>query len=706
MIVTGGERRTCWRRRRRFGSVAAAAFIWVLLALAIGPTPSDGHRPAPNNPIILQTSSSTSATPLPVHATNNNNNNNNMNATGTFLWNNGLEPGEEGYNSTLHHHHHQKAGGNLTEEKAPLFPRDLFSIQERRRGAVILHVIGVVYMFVALAIVCDEFFVPSLDVIIEKLEIADDVAGATFMAAGGSAPELFTSIIGVFVSFDDVGIGTIVGSAVFNILFVIGMCAIFSRTVLSLTWWPLFRDCTFYSASLITLIYFFRDNYIYWYEALVLFGFYLAYVSFMKWNQPMEKLVKRVITRNKVTRVRSTDQLMPSHQSAAQALQHPNATNSSETSVGGVSGACGSSGIPAGGEAGCSSRGGSSSGAGGAAGQGCEQGAHGGPSSHSRESHAKFRHGLLQLMIHTIDPLHDGKVDEKATQLHAIASLKVLLDATRPHNGAATSTAAHYSGAASKETTLQLQQGSQGTTTTTTTTTTAGTTAGIQELPNGGIAAGLDAGLDSGEEDEPPEALDMAWPSSPKKRLTYILVAPILFPLWLTLPDTRTPRGKKLFAVTFIGSIVWIAAYSYLMVWWANVAGDTVRIPPEVMGLTFLAAGTSIPDLITSVIVARKGFGDMAVSSSVGSNIFDVTVGLPVPWLLYGLIYGRPVEVNSVGMVCSIAILFCMLLFVIMSIACFNWRMNKGLGFTMFLLYFVFVAISLMFEYEYLVCPA
>ena len=46
------------------------------------------------------------------------------------------------------------------------------------------------------------------------------------------------------------------------------------------------------------------------------------------------------------------------------------------------------------------------------------------------------------------------------------------------------------------------------------------------------------------------------------------------------------------------------------------------------MGLTFLAAGTSIPDLITSVIVARKGLGDMAVSSSVGSNIFDITVGL------------------------------------------------------------------------------
>ena len=77
-------------------------------------------------------------------------------------------------------------------------------------------------MFVALAIVCDEFFVPSLDVMIEIMGISEDVAGATFMAAGGSAPELFTSMIGVFIAFSDVGIGTIVGSAVFNILFVIG----------------------------------------------------------------------------------------------------------------------------------------------------------------------------------------------------------------------------------------------------------------------------------------------------------------------------------------------------------------------------------------------------------------------------------------------------------------------------------------------------
>ncbi|XP_065168869.1 sodium/potassium/calcium exchanger Nckx30C isoform X3 [Atheta coriaria] len=585
------------------------------------------------------------------------------------------------------------------EAPAPLFPADLFTMEQRRQGAVVLHVLGVIYMFVALAIVCDEFFVPALDVIIEKLDIADDVAGATFMAAGGSAPELFTSVIGVFVSFDDVGIGTIVGSAVFNILFVIGMCAIFSKTVLTLTWWPLFRDCFFYSASLLTLIYFFRDNHIYWYEALILFLIYISYVGFMKWNQPTERWVKKILYKNRVTRVRSTDQLMPTHQAAAQAL-HGTVATSSETSVGTQPGGS------------VTSRTASETPAPGAAGH--------------HHTGAKFRHGLLQLMIHTIDPLHDGKVDEKATQLHAIASLKVLLDATKPQNGAATSSAANHVSAASAVTTALTAQRE-----------TMLAPSNIPDMPNG-IASNLnDVNLEAlsptslakrrmssvrarksltpqavvclqvgdGPEEDPPDPLDMSWPSGARKRITYILLAPIVFPLWLTLPDTRSPRGKKFFPITFVGSILWIAAYSYLMVWWANMVGDTVMIPPEVMGLTFLAAGTSIPDLITSVIVARKGFGDMAVSSSVGSNIFDVTVGLPVPWLIYGIVYGKPVEVNSVGMVCSITILFMMLLFVIMSIACFRWKMNRGLGFTMFLLYFVFVAVSLMFEYEIIVCP-
>ena len=40
----------------------------------------------------------------------------------------------------------------------------------------------------------------------------------------------------------------------------------------------------------------------------------------------------------------------------------------------------------------------------------------------------------------------------------------------------------------------------------------------------------------------------------------------------------------------------------------------------------------------------------MAVSSSIGSNLFDVTVGLPLPWLLYTLIFQRDMEVSTIKM--------------------------------------------------------
>lgn len=180
------------------------------------------------------------------------------------------------------------------------YPEDLFTLEERRQGAVVFHMFGMMYMFIALAIVCDEFFVPALTVITEKLQISDDVAGATFMAAGGSAPELFTSVIGVFISHSNVGIGTIVGSAVFNILFVIGMCAIFSREILNLTWWPLFRDVSFYIIGLIMLIVFFLDNYITYHESIALLLCYASYVTFMKFNVTVETLIKSLLSRNQV----------------------------------------------------------------------------------------------------------------------------------------------------------------------------------------------------------------------------------------------------------------------------------------------------------------------------------------------------------------------------------------------------------------------
>merc|ERR1712127_1032480 len=96
-------------------------------------------------------------------------------------------------------------------------------------------------------------------------------------------------------------------------------------------------------------------------------------------------------------------------------------------------------------------------------------------------------------------------------------------------------------------------------------------------------------------------------------------------------------------------SIVWIGLFSFFMVDWIEILGNTIGVPSVVMGYTVLAAGTSVPDLISSVIVARMGEGDMAVSSSIGSNIFDILVGLPLPWILFTAWPTKPdtVKINA-----------------------------------------------------------
>ena len=52
------------------------------------------------------------------------------------------------------------------------------------------------------------------------------------------------------------------------------------------------------------------------------------------------------------------------------------------------------------------------------------------------------------------------------------------------------------------------------------------------------------------------------------------------------------------------------------------------------MGLTFLAAGSCVPEAVSSIIVTNKGYGAMGISNSIGSNTFDILLCLGLPWLI------------------------------------------------------------------------
>uniref|UniRef100_A0A672YZK5 Solute carrier family 24 member 6a n=1 Tax=Sphaeramia orbicularis TaxID=375764 RepID=A0A672YZK5_9TELE len=432
------------------------------------------------------------------------------------------------------------------------FPEDIFTLEQRRHGAVLLHVLCAIYMFHALAIVCDVYFVPSLERVSENLQLSQDVAGATFMAAGSSAPELFTSLIGVFITKGDVGVGTIVGSAVFNILVIIGICGIFAGQPISLSWWPLFHTWPIKAILILTL------------------------------NYPCPSSDSCVVA-GQDSGVVMVDELLN---------LHPHQLSFSEAS--------------------------------------------------------------LRLLI---TPHFPPFTRLRMAGRMVISERQRLIRARGgPEEG----------GAAGDE-------GASGT----------------WGRENGTVGEGDRQTLEGERERD-------GW----CVRVKWLLSWPLSVLLYCSIPDCNMPRWERWYLLTFLSSTLWIALFSYLMVWMVTIISHTLGIPEVIMGITFLAAGTSVPDCMASLIVARQGMGDMAVSNSIGSNIFDVLLGLGFPWALRTLIvsYGSVVTINSKGLVYSVILLLASVTLTVLCVHLNRWKLDRRLGLCLMLLYAIFLLCSIGFE--------
>jgi K+-dependent Na+/Ca+ exchanger-like protein len=141
----------------------------------------------------------------------------------------------------------------------------------------------VLYCFWAQALVCDEYFVPTIEVISDKLKIPDDIAGATIMALGCNGPELFINSMSMFKK-SDLGVGAVIGGEVFNILVLIG-CALLATPMmympLRISKFSFSRDVFFYALS-IGLIYFvLKDNRVTLFDSILLLSGGVAYSTFV-----------------------------------------------------------------------------------------------------------------------------------------------------------------------------------------------------------------------------------------------------------------------------------------------------------------------------------------------------------------------------------------------------------------------------------------
>lgn len=409
-----------------------------------------------------------------------------------------------------------------------------------------MHFCIMFYMFIGLAIVCDDYFCASLELICEKLHLSDDVAGATFMAAGGSAPEFFTSLLGVFFLDSNVGFGTIVGSATFNVLFVIGLCAYFSGfKALALTWFPLARDCMFYLICLSVLAVCIVDKEVHWYEAMVLCLLYLGYVMLMYFDPLIRNWAIGNVSRLS-RRQGSQNQISPSSPQTETKAVGPDAVGTEPTK-------------------------------------------------------------------NSTSTVHEERREEEAEE--------------------------------------------------------------------------KDAGID-----------DDCWPEWPSEgpvrlKLVFIINAPLNFAMSATIPNCGMEAKKKYFMATFCLSVAWISLLTYVMIIMADDIGRTLGMSTELMAVTILAMGTSVPDAVSSLLVARDGHGDMALSSSIGSNVFDVTCGLPIPWLIKTTMVkpGYPIIIEAQGMEMQVGTLMGMVVIVILSVHWFGWKISKPLGMFYFVLYALFL---------------
>jgi cation:H+ antiporter len=100
--------------------------------------------------------------------------------------------------------------------------------------------------------------------------------------------------------------------------------------------------------------------------------------------------------------------------------------------------------------------------------------------------------------------------------------------------------------------------------------------------------------------------------------------------------------------VVLATSIVIVGAACYGLADFVVMGADALQVPLYFTTVIVAAAATSVPDTVLSIKDARKGDYDDAVSNALGSNIFDITVALGLPLLLYGLMYGD-VELHAAG---------------------------------------------------------
>ena len=94
----------------------------------------------------------------------------------------------------------------------------------------------------------------------------------------------------------------------------------------------------------------------------------------------------------------------------------------------------------------------------------------------------------------------------------------------------------------------------------------------------------------------------------------------------------------------------------------ATAIAKVFHMDDRLIGLTIVAFGTSLPELVTSVTAAMKGKEDIAIGNIVGSNIFNILFVVGITALIKPVVYSSDFAVDSIVTVVTGVLLWLLLL--------------------------------------------
>ena len=142
--------------------------------------------------------------------------------------------------------------------------------------------------------------------------------------------------------------------------------------------------------------------------------------------------------------------------------------------------------------------------------------------------------------------------------------------------------------------------------------------------------------------------------------------------------------------VSIVGGAAAIAIGGDWVVDSASTLAMAFGMSETMVGLTIVAVGTSLPELVTSFVAARKGEVDMALGNAIGSNVFNILLVLGVASVIspIGFMMSNAIDIAAV----IVATLVCW------AVAAKNKSLGKVMGALMVVSYFVYMVYVVMRE--------